>query len=77
MVSVSTPAAAISFSNTLAVERIHHGLYTKALETLQGGKGMEPTAIYVCPVCGNTFLGVPPVECPIWGIARDRFMEIQ
>ncbi len=70
-------AAAASFSNALAVERIHHGLYTKALETLQGGKDIDAAPIYVCPVCGNTVLGVPPVECPICGTARDRFMEIK
>jgi rubrerythrin len=70
-------AAAISFSNALAVERIHHGLYSRALETLNGGNDMEPTPIYVCPVCGNTVEGEPTAECPICGTPRDQFMEVK
>ncbi|MCW8797139.1 MAG: rubrerythrin family protein, partial [Chlorobium sp.] len=46
--------AEFSFKNALAVEEIHHGLYSKALDAVKAGSDMPAAKIYVCPVCGNT-----------------------
>ena len=68
--------AEFSFKNALAVEEIHHGLYSKALEAVQGGKDMAPTSVYVCPVCGNTVEGGVPETCPICNVPGSKFIEI-
>jgi len=69
-------AAANSISNALAVEEIHHRLYSEALAALTGGKDLPGTKIFVCGVCGNTVYGGAPDECPICGSPRSKFSEI-
>lgn len=68
--------AEFSIKNALAVEEIHHGLYTKALAAVKAGSDMPATAIYVCPVCGNTVEGSAPAQCPVCNVAGERFIEI-
>lgn len=70
-------AAAISFKNALAVEKIHHDLYSKALAMLKSGKDLENASIYVCPVCGDTEIGEAPEKCPICGVSKDRYIEVK
>jgi len=69
-------AAEITFKNAMAVEEIHHGLYTEALQAVQGGNDLRLGKIFVCTVCGNTVTGAPPEKCPICGVPHDRFIEI-
>ena len=69
-------AAAISFKNAMAVEEIHHGLYSQAAEALKQGKDLPETSIFVCQVCGNTVLGEAPEKCPICGAPKKRFEEV-
>ncbi len=69
------PAEA-SFKNALAVEEIHHGLYSEALSAAEGGNDLPASKIYVCPVCGNTVVGEAPESCPICGVAGSKFAEI-
>jgi len=69
--------AATSFRNAMAVEEIHHGLYTKALEAVSAGSDLAPSAIFVCGVCGNTVLGEAPDKCPVCGAPRARFAEVK
>jgi rubrerythrin len=69
--------ATTSFRLALAVEKIHHGLYSQALETLKGGKDLPAERIFVCQTCGNTVLGAAPDVCPVCGGRHDRFVEIQ
>jgi rubrerythrin len=69
------PAVA-SFRNALAVEKIHHGLYSSALNALKGGKDLPAAAIFVCGVCGNTVLGQAPDTCPVCGAAKKLFSEV-
>jgi rubrerythrin len=66
-----------SFKFALAVEEIHHGLYSEALEAVSGGKDMNAAEIYVCPVCGNTVTGAPPEKCPICGVPGSKFFEVK
>ena len=68
--------AEFSFKNALAVEEIHHGLYSKALESVKAGVDLPDTSIYVCPVCGNTVEGSVPEQCPICNVPGERFVEI-
>ncbi|MDK1030497.1 MAG: rubrerythrin family protein [Planctomycetia bacterium] len=75
--SEGNKAAATSFGYALAVERIHHGLYTKALETFDSGSDLPEAAISVCGVCGNTFVGDAPDVCPVCGTAKSKFMDIE
>ena len=63
-------AALLSFRNANTVEKTHHDLYSKALETLQAGKDLTPAAIYVCDVCGHTHAGEAPDKCPVCGAPR-------
>jgi len=68
--------AVISFRNANAVEEIHYGLYSKALETLAAGKDLPAAAIHVCEVCGNTVVGDAPDKCPICGAPKTKFKEV-
>jgi len=68
--------AEISFSHANAVEKIHHALYQKALESLEAGKELKEEPYFVCQVCGNTVAGEAPERCPICGAPRNRFMKV-
>jgi rubrerythrin len=68
--------AEISFKNALAVEEIHHGLYSNALESVKSGSDLPAQDIYVCPVCGNTVQGSAPDKCDICGVPGSKFIEI-
>lgn len=69
-------AAVASFQGAMAVEKIHHGLYTQAIGAVKGGKDLPAAKIFVCGVCGNTVLGEAPDKCPICGAPRSKFAEV-
>jgi rubrerythrin len=68
--------AIVSFKNALAVEEIHHGLYTEASKAVKSGADLPATAIFVCSVCGNTVEGEAPDKCPVCNVPKDKFNEI-
>jgi len=68
--------AEFSFKNALAVEEIHFGLYSKALEAVKSGNDLSATSIFVCPVCGNTVEGGVPDTCPICNVPGSKFFEV-
>jgi nitrite reductase (NADH) large subunit len=68
--------AEISFTNALAVEGIHHGLYSAALAAVKGGKDLATAKIFVCSVCGNTVAGEAPEKCPVCGVPKSKFSEV-
>ncbi len=68
--------ALISFRNAMAVEEVHHGLYQKALAAVKAGHDLAEARIWVCPVCGDTFVGEAPDTCPVCGAKRAAFLEI-
>jgi rubrerythrin len=70
-------AAVISFRNAMAVEKIHHALYSEALESMKAGKDLPGADIYVCEVCGNTVTGSAPDQCPICGARREKFSKVE
>lgn len=73
----SNKAAAISFQNAMAVEEIHHGLYSDALSGLDAGADLPAGKIYVCSVCGNTVIGEPPEKCPVCNAPKEKFNEVE
>ena len=64
-----------SFEYAMAVEKIHHELYSRALSSLKSGKSLEIAPIYVCPVCGNTVVGNLPDKCSVCGLPKEKFIE--
>ena len=65
-----------SFQNALAVEEIHHGLYSEALKAVESGSDLPAAKIYICPVCGNTVIDDVPEKCPICGVPGAKFTEV-
>jgi len=70
-------AALVSFRHALAVEEIHHGLYSEALEAILKGADIPDEKIYVCAVCGNTVKDHAPDKCPICSATKEKFIEIK
>lgn len=68
--------AITSFKYAMAVEKIHHDLYSQALKAAEAGGDLPARKIYVCPVCGNTVYDTAPDKCPICGVPKDKFNEI-
>jgi rubrerythrin len=66
----------ISMSNAMAVEKIHHDLYAEALAAVKGGADLGAAKIWVCDICGNTFVGEHPDVCPICGVPHSKFTEV-
>ena len=62
-----------SFTYANAVEKIHAGLYQKALDNL--GKLAEAD-YYVCSVCGMTVEKEAPEKCPVCGAAKKAFSKV-
>jgi rubrerythrin len=62
-----------SFTLANAVEKVHAGLYSKALESF--GKNAAAD-YYVCQICGNTVEGEPAGPCEICGAAKAAFRKI-
>ena len=69
--------AEFSFSNALAVEEVHSDLFAKARKAVESGHDLPDTAIYVCPVCGNTVEGSAPDTCPVCHIAGEKYRIIE
>lgn len=62
-----------NFKFANAVEKVHAGLYQKALDNL----GKNPDVdYYVCQVCGHTLEGEPTEACPICNAAKSAFKKI-
>ncbi|MEN8149158.1 MAG: rubrerythrin family protein [Planctomycetota bacterium] len=66
----------ISMTHAMAVEKIHHDLYQAALAAVRDGGDLDGAKIWVCDVCGNTFVGEHPEKCPICGVPHSKFTEV-
>jgi rubrerythrin len=69
--------AEITFSYANKVEKVHHGLYQKALEQLEAGQQAKDEPYYVCPVCGYTVAGEAPEKCPVCGTLKNKFKRVE
>lgn len=65
-----------SFRVANQVEKIHAGLFSKAVEDLKSGKESTDVDYYVCEVCGNTVEGEAPDRCPICMAPKKRFTKV-
>ena len=62
-----------SFKFANEVEKVHAGLYQKALDTL--GQELEPFDYFICPVCGHTVERGAPEKCEVCGAAGSVFFR--
>jgi len=69
--------AEISFGYANKVEKIHHGLYQKALTALDEGEELKDEPYFVCQGCGYTVVGEAPEKCPICGAPRSMFKRVE
>ena len=65
-----------SFDYANKVEQVHAGLYQKAIEAAKVKSDLPAADIHVCPVCGDTFEGTAPYNCPICGTPKEKFTKI-
>ncbi len=68
--------AEVTFRNALAVEEIHHDLYSKALAAVKSGGDLPARQVYVCEICGNTVYDEAPEKCEVCGVPKERFVLI-
>lgn len=73
----SNDRALMSFKNAMAVEQVHYSLYTRAIEKIKDGEDLDGHKIFVCGVCGNTILDELPEKCPVCGVGKAKFSEIE
>ena len=63
-----------SFKFANEVEKVHAGLYQKALDTL--GQELEPFDYFICPVCGHTVERGAPDICMVCGAKGSVFIRV-
>lgn len=63
-----------SFHYANEVEKVHAGLFKKALDEIDKNMDYE---ICVCEVCGNTFIGEAPEKCPVCNALKKFFKKIE
>ena len=73
----SNDKAETSFNYANKVEKIHYGLYQKALKALEAGQQSKDEPYFVCQFCGNTVAGEAPEKCPICGAPRTQFKRVE
>jgi rubrerythrin len=64
----------ISFSHAGEVEKVHHGLFQKALEDPDGFPAQD---YFVCYACGYLAVGEAPEKCPICGAVKKAFKKVE
>lgn len=72
--SESEKAAERSFTYANEVEKIHAGLYQKALDSLDDPDEVE--SYYVCSVCGYTCENEAPDTCPVCNANKKAFFKV-
>ncbi len=74
--SENNKRAQVTFNFANKVEKIHHGLYQKALKALEAGQPLKEGSYFVCQVCGYTVAGEAPEKCPICGAPLNKFKRV-
>jgi rubrerythrin len=69
--------AEVSFTWANKVEKIHHGLYQKALESLKARQKLKDEPYFVCQGCGYTVGGGAPEKCPVCGAPKEKFKRVE
>jgi rubrerythrin len=65
-----------TFSYANEVEKIHHTLYQKALESIEKGQEQADVDYHVCSLCGYTHEGEAPDICPVCGAKKKAFFKV-
>jgi rubrerythrin len=61
-------------NTVLTVLPVHHALFQKALEDLEGFPTQE---CFVCYACGYLATGEAPAKCPICGAVKKAFKKVE
>ncbi len=69
-------SAQLSFGLANQVEEIHHGYFEETFKALDEGGQLKDETYFVCQFCGNTVTGEAPEKCPICGMPRRQFKQI-
>ena len=69
-------AAKNSFDLANRVEQIHHKLFGVALQDVEKGVKAAEKNIFVCQYCGNTVEGEAPDKCPVCGMPKKMFKQV-
>jgi len=75
--SENNKRAQLSFEFANEVEKVHHELYQKALETLEAGGQPKDEPYFVCQVCGHIVVGEAPETCAMCGAPRKMFKRVE
>jgi len=75
--SENNKRAQLSFEFANEVEKVHHELYQKALETLEAGGQPKDEPYFVCQVCGHIVVGEAPETCAMCGAPRKVFKRVE
>lgn len=67
--------AKVSYRFALEAEKIHAELYGRAKEAIEKGIDVDIKKVWICPVCGHTYVGdEPPEKCPVCGASREKYV---
>ena len=69
-------AAVATFNLANEVEKVHHKLYSQAIEAAKAGKDLPAAAVFVCAICGHTHAGAAPEFCPVCK-AKGKYAEVK
>ncbi len=69
--------AVLAFQNAMAVEEVHHNLFTDALDRVRVGEDLPPERVFVCRVCGNAVANERPRVCPVCSSPAEEYEEIE
>lgn len=66
-----------SFKWALEAEKIHSKLYREAKSYVDRGEDWPlEGSIWICPVCGHTYVGAePPEKCPVCGAPKNKYLK--
>ncbi len=69
-------SAKTAFHRAMEAEKVHHDLYRRAKQAVEGGADAQIGPIWVCEVCGHTVEGnEPPDQCPLCQARKDRYIR--
>ncbi|MDR2767274.1 MAG: metallophosphoesterase [Treponema sp.] len=69
--------AAYAFTDALEAEKIHQGLFEKALPAITAGRDIPESNYWTCSSCGYTFSTAEhPRICPVCGAPLDKIAEV-
>ncbi|MDR2181070.1 MAG: metallophosphoesterase [Treponema sp.] len=75
--AVGAGLAAYAFTDALEAEKIHQGLFEKALSAITAGRDIPESNYWTCGSCGYTFSSAcHPGICPVCGAPFDKITEV-